>query len=226
MARISRKELKRDEFIEATKEAENWLEENWRLVLRIAGGVVVVGLLVGGWFWYGSLSRRQAAGLLQDGLAAYQTAQEAGFVDATALDTALGKFERAARKGGGSPVGLVAEYYRGVALHRLGRSEESIDSLGEVAVSAGAPASLRGSASAVLAEVYAATGEQDRAVAMLESLIAAEPPTYPIDQALLALAELHERSGDTDRARQLWQRIVDEYPARGAADEARQRLGS
>ena len=42
MSRISRKELKRDEFVEATKEAEHWLEENWQLVAKIAAGIAAV----------------------------------------------------------------------------------------------------------------------------------------------------------------------------------------
>jgi len=226
MARISRKELKRDEFIEATKDAENWLEENWRLVLQIVGVVVVVAIVVGGWFWYAKASQAKAATLLAGAMKTYQAAETGGFVDTAALESALKEFETASGKGGRAPVGLVAEYYRGVTLHRLGRDDEAIVALEKVADHSGASASLSGAASAVLAEVYAARGEQERAIAVLQGLIDAETPTYPVDQALLEMADLHEAAGDRALAKEIWQRVVDEFPAGGAAIEARERLGT
>jgi tetratricopeptide (TPR) repeat protein len=225
MARISRKELKRDEFIEATKEAENWLEENWRLVLQILGIVAVVGLLVGGWFWYAKHNREQAVSLLDEGMQTYRTAEGGGFADTAGLESALTSFDAAAQKGGSAPVGRVADYYRGATLFRLGRYDEAIAALQRVADRAETP-SLAGSASALIAEVHVARGDREQAIAVLEALVDAEPPTYPVDQALLELGELYQEAGDGERARELWQRILDEYPARGAAGEARQLLGS
>jgi tetratricopeptide (TPR) repeat protein len=226
MARISRKELKRDELLEATKEAENWLEHNWRLVLQIVGVLAVVGAVVGGWFWYASVNRAKATVLLQDGLRDYERAESSGFADSASLETALTSFEAAGQKGGSASVGLVAEYYRGVTLHRLGRGDEAIPVLTRVGESSAATPSLGGSASAMLAEVYAGRGESDRAIAALEALVAADPPTYPVDQALLELAGLYAQAGDTALARETWKRIIDDFPARGAADEARRRLGA
>jgi tetratricopeptide (TPR) repeat protein len=225
MSRISRKELKRDEFVEATKEAEHWLEQNWPLVAKIAAGVAVAGIIVAIGFWVVKSNRAKATVLLEEGLSRYEEAQTASFGDPALLESALTSFDASAKKGGGS-VGVVATYYRGVTLHRLGRSEEAIPALSEVVDSEAASPTLRGSANAILAEVYQATGESERAIELLEGLIEADPPTYPVDQALLELGKIHMGRGETDLARQAWQRVVDEFPVRGAADEARTLLGS
>jgi tetratricopeptide (TPR) repeat protein len=225
MSRISRKELKRDEFVEATKEAEHWLEDNWQLVAKIAAGIAVVGVLVAIGFWVVKSNREKAAALFAEGLGQYQQAQAAGFDDPAQIEAALITFDASAKKGGGS-VGQVANYYRGVSLHRLGRNEDAIVALLEVSGSESASPTLAGSAKALLAEVYQETGETDRAVEMLQSLIDTDPPIYPVDQALLELGKIRMARGENDQARQDWQRIVDEFPARGAVDEARTLLGS
>jgi len=224
MSRISRKELKRDEFVEVTKEAEHWLEENWPLVAKIAAGIAVAGIVVAIGFWVVRSNREKATVLLEEGLGQYEQAQTAGFSDPAQLEAALTSFDASAKKGGGS-VGLVATYYRGVTLHRLGRHEDAIPALSEVAESAAGSSTLTGSAKAVLADVYQSTGETDRAVELLESLIDADPSTYPVDQALLELGKIRMARGETEQARKAWQRVVDEFSVRGAADEARTLLG-
>jgi len=224
MSRISRKELKRDEFVEATKEAEHWLEDNWQLVAKIAAGIAVAGILVAIGFWVVRSNREKAATLFAEGLGQYEQAQTAGFDDPAQLEAALTNFDASAKKGGGS-VGQVATFYRGVSLHRLGREEEATAALLEVADAKSASPTLAGSAKALLAEVYQATGDGDRAVELLQALVDTDPPIYPVDQALLELGKIRMERGEGAEARQAWQRIVDEFPARGAVDEARTLLG-
>jgi tetratricopeptide (TPR) repeat protein len=226
MARISRKELKRDELLEATKEAEHWLVEHWRTIAQVAAVIVAIGLIVGGWFWYSDSRRARAEQLLQQGTARFRDAQAAGFSDRSALEEALTRFEEAARKGGQASAGLVARYYQGVTLYRLDRTEEAVAPLSAVAESQSAPGTLTGSATAMLAEVHERRGQISEAIELLKGLTEADPPTYPVDQALLELGDLYDRTGETERARACWQRIVDEFPVRGSAETARRRLGS
>jgi len=224
MSRISRKELKRDEFVEATKEAEHWLEDNWQLVAKIAAGIAAAGIVVAIGFWVVKANREKAAALFAEGLGQYEQAQTAGFDDPAQLEAALASFDASAKKGGGS-VGHVATFYRGVSLHRLGREEDAIVALLEVADAETAGPTLTGSAKALLAEVYQATGDGDRAIELLQALVDADPPNYPVDQALLELGKIRMARGEGAEARQAWQRIVDEFPARGAVAEARTLLG-
>jgi tetratricopeptide (TPR) repeat protein len=208
MARISRKELKRDEFVEATKEAEHWLEEHWQTVAKIAAAVAGIAILVGIWFWYSSRTREQAALLLDEGLSRYTEVQEGGFTNTAELETALASFDAAARKGGRAAVGQVSRYYRE-----------------ELTGNPNCPDTLAGSAHLLLAELFVAAAEPGRAVQTLETLIDADPPIYPLDQALMALGKVHQANGDEEQARIVWQRVIDEYPTRGSASQARRLLG-
>lgn len=224
MARISRKALKRDELVEATKEAEHWLEEHWRIVAQIAAVLVALALIVSGWFWYNQRGREKAIALLAEGQHKYAQAETAGFADATRLEEALASFDGAARKGGSSSAGIVARYYQGVVLHQLGRDEEALRALEEAVSRPDCPPTLLGSARAMLAEVYLSAGDVDQAIRTLEALIDADPPTYPVDQALLVLGKIHQQNGDHDQAQAAWNRVVKEFPARGSVDEARRLL--
>lgn len=225
MARISRKELKRDELVEATIGAEHWLEAHASTLLRGAIALAVVGVVAIAGYWFVQRGRADAGERLAEGQRRYAKAQAAGFADRAELEAVLGEFSRAARKGGG-PTRALASYYEGLVLHRLGRDDEAASALERVGASDAAAPTLTGSAQAMLAEIHVAKGEHDRAIAILEALIAADPPTFPVDQALLQLGKIRRAKGQEEAARAAWQRVVDEFGVRGAADEARRLLGS
>ena len=225
MSRISKKELKRDELIEATKGAEHWIVEHSSVVLRAAIGLVVVGVVVAAAFWFAERSRASGERLFAAAQQRYQEAQAEGPVDRASLEALLPDFENAARKAGGK-TRLLASYYEGLVLHSLGRDEEAERALERVASAAATQPTLAGSSRALVAEICAARGDAPRALEILNALVAADPPTYPVDQALLALGKIQRAQGDEAAARAAWQRIVDEFSARGAADEARRLLGS
>ena len=225
MARISKKELKRDELIEATKGAEHWIVEHSSVVLRAAIGLVVIGVVVAAAFWFAERSRASGERLFAAAQQRYREAQAEGPLDRAALEALLPDFEKAAGKAGGKTRSL-ASYYEGLVLHGLGRDAEAEEALARVASAAATQPTLAGSSQALLAEIYAARGEGARAVELLNKLVAADPPTFPVDQALLALGKIQRAQGDEAAARASWQRVVEEFSARGAADEARRLLGS
>jgi tetratricopeptide (TPR) repeat protein len=213
MSRISKKELKRDELIEATKGAEHWVVEHSSIVLRAAIALVVVLVVGAAAFWFAERSRASGERLFASAQQRYQEAEGKGPVD------------RATRKAG-SKTRSLASYYEGLVLHGLGRDEEAEKALAQVASASATQPTLAGSSQALLADICAAKGDAARAVEILNGLVAADPPTYPVDQALLALGKIQLAQGDEAAARASWQRVVDEFSARGAADEARQLLGS
>ena len=226
MARgITRKDLKRDEFVEATVGAGHWLENNWRTVALGVGAALIVVLVALVWMWNAERSRERARGLLAEGMLDYRRVEALGFSDRTALESAMAKFEQAADEAGTSPAGLVATFYRAAALHRLNRSEEALPLLESLAANSSTPRTLRGSAQAMLAELHVSAGRTDDAQRILDGLVGEDPPSYPVDQALLALSKLHRAEGREAQARAELQRILDEYPAAGAAQEADRLLG-
>jgi TolA-binding protein len=223
--RITRKEMKHDEFVETAVEAGAWLEQNWPTVAKAAAGVVVVALLVVAFLWYGRHNREQAVTLLAQGMERYQEVEAAGFDDPAPLEEALGLFEKAADRSSSSPAGQSARYYQGVALYRLGRPDEATAVLEELAGEDPTP-TLRGSATILLAETLAAQGEAERAIALLEALADDPESAIPPDQALLRLGHVYRLEGDEAEARRIWERIRRDYPQSAGAAEVGQLLVS
>jgi TolA-binding protein len=225
MARISRKELKKDEFVEAAFDLQHWLEHNWPTVVKIAVPILVAGLIVGAWFWHANRVQRQSQDLLGQGMHQYRQAEADGFVDMDRLGDSLDLFEQAAERAGGSTVGQVARYYRGVTLYRLSRVEEAIAALESVELGREDSPSL-GAAKALLADLLVESGKVEQAVAMLNELADQPETSYPPDLALLHLGRIQKAQGNIEEARQSWSRIVEEYPESAAAQQASRLLGS
>ena len=225
MARISRKELKKDEFVEAAFDVRDWLKRYWRSVLKAVVPVVVVGLIVLAWFWNAQRIEREAQELLAQGTYRFRQAEADAFIDFDLLGEALTLFEQAAERGGSSPAGKVARYYQGVALYRLGRLEEAIATLDTLQLDAGDSPSL-GAAKSLLADLLVESGQADLAINMLSQLAEEPDSTYPPDLALLQLGRIHKAQGNLEEARRSWSRVVDEYPQSLAAQQASRLLGS
>lgn len=221
--RLTQKEMKRDEFVESAMDAGQWLEQNWPMLAKAVAGAVVVVLLVIAFVWYGRHNQEQAGVLLAQGMQRYQQAEAAGFADAAQVEEALGYFEQAVDRSSGSPAGQSASYFRGAALYRLGRVDEAVDVLGDLAGADTAP-TLSGSARALLAETLAAKGESERAITLLEELADDPESAFPPDQALLRLGRVYRSVGNEAEARRVWERIGRDYPQSAGAAEAGQLL--
>ena len=184
--RITRKEMKKDEFVESAVEAGHWIEENWQTVVGWAIGVLAIGAVAFGIYAYSGYSRDQAEMALADGIRLYQAADEQDGGSAEQLETALARFDEAAGRMAAGPAGKTAVFYRGAALYRLGRVDEAIEVL--ESLSAGdLPPTLSGSADALLARALADGGQTDRALETLERLSLATDTPYPPDLALLQI---------------------------------------
>lgn len=222
--RISRKELKRDEFVEATAEATNWIEENWADVVKwvVAALIVVIGVLA--WTQWTRSKNESAATQLAVAIDRYQGLESDGFADATALGEVAATFVEVAE--GSTPSAAPAGFYAGAASFRLGRHDEAIERLGPIGGDASLPPTLRSTANAMLVEALVAAGQTERATTELQSLIDADEPLMPASRALMLLASVHTRSGDDEAARRTMQRVIDEYPESPEARDARERLAS
>ena len=227
MARgISRKQLKHDEFVDAAFSAERWLEDNWRKVVRWAGIVAVVGLLVLARFLWSQRKLEQARLLLSRGLDEYQIAFEASFggpdaVGQEGYGRALELFRQSGAKAGNSAVGRLAGYYEGAALTRQGKPDEAIPVLERLVQRASDP-TLAGAARALLANAYADAGRTDDAIATLRAL--ADQGGGYAGQSLLRMAVLLEQGGRADEAIEALEELIEDYPVSPMVAEANQML--
>jgi predicted negative regulator of RcsB-dependent stress response len=217
--KITRKDLKHDEFVEAGMDAGEWIEGHWRQVAGGAAAVLAVVLLFVGWGWRNETLQARAGRLAAEGFALLAPPQSAA---ASIPDpaAAASKFEEAAAAAGGSPLGDVARTYRAVALFRAGRAAEAVPLLEGVAGSVDDPV-LGGTARALLADALEASGNADRAAEVLRQLADAVEPAYPADMALLRLGEVRARQGRVEEARRIWQEVLSRHPESPASGQAR-----
>lgn len=220
--KITRKDLKHDEFVEAGMDAGHWLEEHWRTVTAGAAALLAVVLLFVGWNWWSENRQAKAGRLAAEGFALLAPPQPeaASTVDPVA---AAAKFEEAAATAGESPLGDVARTYRAVALLRAGRAAEAVPLLEGVAGSVDDPV-LRGTARALLADALEASGNADRSAEVLRELADEVQPVYPVEMALLRLGEVRARQGRIEEARRAWQDLLSRYPESAASAQAQQLL--
>ncbi len=222
--RISRKNIKQDEFIEGAFDVWAWIEKHWRTVAAGVGAALALVLIVAVWSWWSGRRSEEVEKLLGEGLHLYSgQAGAAGAAQGGRYSEALPIFEKAAGLGKGIPAGRVAAYYQGATLLRLGRAREAIPVL-EGVVASGADRALTDTARDTLAQAYASAGETDKAIAAYRKLSEESGAAFPPDVALLQLSRVYEQQGRAQEARQVLQEIVTKYPQGSAVADARTRL--
>lgn len=207
---LTKKEIKKDEFLEAATDAGEWLESNWKTVLAWAGGLAVLALLVAGWHFMSQAREQAAQDILSQGLQRFAAAE---------YDPAIDLFDQAADKGSGSTE-AIAELYRGIALSRAGRNEEAITTLKAVGDAAG-DILVGQTARAVLAGIHESEGDFQQAEAIYMALSTETEGLYPPAQALLNAGLARLAMGNEDQALELFEGIVRDYPQTSAAAQAK-----
>ena len=167
--RLTKKEIKKDEFLEAATDAGEWLETNWKTVLAWAGGLAVVALLIAGWYFIGKTRDEAAQKILAQGMQVLTTGD---------YEQAIDLFGQAADKGGSGTTEAVADLYRGIALSRNGRNDEAVPILKEVGDTSSVLLVAQ-TARAVLAGIHETAGEYEQAEAIYMTLSTEEGGLYP-----------------------------------------------
>ncbi len=216
---LTKKQIKKDEFMEAATDAGEWLEDNWKTVLLWAGGLAVLALLISGWHFMSKSRDAAAQDLLGQGMQVFSAAAASGTGATDEYNRAIDLFLQASDKAGSGSAGAVADLYRGIALARTGRNDEAIPVLDDLSEKTRHP--LVGQISrAVLAGIHESNGDYEQAEAIYLELSTETSSVYLPAQALLNAGLARLSMGREAEARELLESIVRDYPRSAAAAQA------
>jgi tetratricopeptide (TPR) repeat protein len=230
MARITRKELKRNELVETFGKTVDYVSHHRRGAVEAAAAAGAVLLIAAGFFLFRGWRERQAGQelsaaleILETPIAGEPAAASAPRTFPTAAERereAMNHLKRASAKGGTS-AGRAAQVILAAHGDKAAQSPEALskaarDEQAEVAVAAEIDA----------ARLLAAQGKTTEAIDRLKRAIESPKSAAPKDALLYVLAETYEKAGSSTDARATYQRLVNDYPNSPYRADARTKLGS
>lgn len=232
--RLTRKDIKRDEFAEAVEHAVDYAGQHVRTILWAAGGVLVAVLLgVAGWLWLQTRESRASEALTR---AMQVYAAPVGVADPKPDDPAEPSFATEAARNakakelfrelgdhyGGSDAGKIADLYLGRMALAEGDGEAArshwqkfIDESGDHLLAAEAQLNL--------IRLDRQEGRDEEVLQNLREMLDAPEPLLPKDVVLFELAVTYEDLGRESDALSAFERLAQEYPTSQYAGEAQQR---
>jgi tetratricopeptide (TPR) repeat protein len=230
MARINRRQLKRNELAETFGRTVDYVSHHRRGATEaIAAGVGIL-LLALGFIVFRGWRERSAGRELSEALAILEAPLASDPAAATASRTYPTAAERdreanrlleAAAKKGGTEAGKAA---RVIVAARAEKADDALKTLSKVARDS--ELEVAAVAEVGAARLLAATGKTAEAIERLKRGIESPQSAAPKDALLFVLAETYEKSGAAADARATYQRIVNDYPNSPYRSAAREKLGS
>lgn len=234
--RLTRKEIKRDEFVEALERSASFMERNVRrLVAGTIALVVVVAAGFGIWWWLG-VRQERANAALTEALEVYRAPVGEGaepeteggptFPDEAARGARAEELFTAVREGYGmSGAADVAAVYLAQIAVESGDAERARTLWQEFAEDRSDHV-LAGQVRVNLIHLDRQQGRGEEVVARLEPMLIADPEDreLPGDVVLWELAQTYEALERGDEAQAAYRRLSEEYPTSAYASQARQKL--
>jgi len=231
MARISRHELKTDEFVSGMDVAyEYYLQHRHAVLTTVVVVLVIAGLGWGGYSWQKHRSA-QADALLTAALATYHApvgtpaapGQTSYGTVAQRAQAAQPQFQKVRDSYPHTFAADLAAYYLGLTQGDSGDLSGAEKTL--QAVTAGRDVNVQALARQGLAQLYAQEGKPELAQQQLRSLIGNKSETVPSGLATFELAQMEQDSNPGD-AIKLYRQVKLEYPNSSMAQQADQQLAT
>ena len=232
--RLTRKQIKKDQFVSLVDRIFHWLGQNWRQAATGLGAVLAVALV----FWgvtafRGSRSDAAAQALAQAletygapvGSAAPADAPVKFATDTERLATAEKAFQAIESHYWLTPQKRVAELFLARIAADRGDQAQAIKLLGEITSRRTSDPVVR-LAMLDLVRLRLAKGEGVQLVAELEGMASGKDPRLPRDAAIFQLARVWEGEGKPEEASKFYRKLVEEFPDSPYRSEAQQRLAS
>jgi tetratricopeptide (TPR) repeat protein len=228
MARIKRKELKRNELAETFGRTVDYVSHHRRGATEAIAAAVAVAALAVGFFLFRSWREHQAGRelsaaleILEAPLASDLTATSAPrtFPTADARESEAAKHLRQAAEKGGTDAGRAAQV---ILAARMEKPAAAAEILAKAARRA--RAEVAAVAEIDVAKLLAAQGKTTEAIDRLKRAIESPESSVPKDALLFTLAETYEKAGASVDARATFQRLVNDYPNSPYRSEAQQKI--
>ena len=212
--RLSKKQLRRDRFVEQTFDWAHWAEIHRSQVLAALIGLAI---LVAAFFVYRSLARASE----EDAARTYMNARQAYFAGNYQL--AVSDLQGFLQSHGDSSYGDDARLFLADALYQAGDPQGAVETLQEFFDrDAGSPFTLN--ARLLMAAAYQEMDRPDEAVRAYQQAL--DDASFDAQRVEIhrRLSDVYELQGKTDEAAAQLQAIVDLDPESEAAEEARREL--
>lgn len=212
--RLSKKQLRRDKFVERTFDWAHWAETHRR---EMIAGVVAAIVLVAGFFVYRNVSRGAEDEAARD----YLMARQGYFAGNYQL--AVSDLAQFVERHGGSSYVDDAMLFLGESQLQAGSPEEAAATLEELLRDHGG-SPLADNARRLLAVAYAQSGQMERAVETYREAIEKAPYDELKAQLHQSLARLYESQSRPQEAAAEYEAVIELDPETPAADEARREI--
>ncbi len=232
--RLTRKQIKKDEFISLVDRGIHWMGANWRQAAIGLGVVLGVALV-----WWGVTaflgSRDEAAGAaVAKALELYQAPVGASApadakvkfaTDTERLAAAEKAFAAVKSRYWLTPQAKLADLFLARIAADRGDQAKAITILGQIT-------SRRSSDLVVqlammdLIRLRLAKGEGMQLVGELQAMAAGKDPRLPRDAAIYQLAQVWDREGKPEEAGKLYRQLVEDFPDSPYRLDAQQRLAA
>jgi TolA-binding protein len=236
MKRSERHRLKENELSHALRDATERLQEN-RSRITLVAGVLVAVLLIGGGYWaWNTRSESRAQLQLGDAIVIAQSPiqepkpgakPEAGSYATVQARTeaALAKFTEVFNAYPSTHAGIAARYYAAGALATLGRHGEAATRYQEVVDRAGTNSFYGRVAQLGVVEANTQAKQYDRAITVAQSLVDnTADESMPRDALLMELGRVQAAAGKKAEAKQTLDKVIADFPDSPYIDEAKKML--
>ena len=231
MARLTRQELKKDEFADRLAEVTGFFGRNRRRIVFGGGAAVLAVVVVVGVLLFLRSRQGRAADAFSKALTTYHAVviaqPPAGFTLPT-FKTAEEKYRESLRQFTDVSTqfrryqqGRWARYYAALSKRELGQAAEAEQEL--KALAGEGDGDLAAVAKMALAALYQKTSRAEEAEKLYRELESNPTAMVPKPAVQIALAELYQRTNPS-RATALYQQIEKDYPGTTAGDQAARML--
>lgn len=234
--RLTRKEIKRDEFVEALERSASFVERNARILIASAVALVVVVAAGFGIWWWLEVKQARASAAFTEALEVYRAPVGEGaepeseggptFADETARrDRAAELFAAVRDDYGMSGAADVAGVYLAQIAVETGDPDRARE-LWQEFVDDRPDHVLAGQVRVNLIHLDRQQGRAEEVVSRLEPMLTADPADreLPGDVVLWELAQTYEALDRGDEAEATYRRLTEEYPTSAYASQASQKL--